>query len=732
MLPDLLSEVDAVGRRGAHVAVGTASIAFGNDFIKQTQALEGAELKRVLDAVGQFQTDPDHPSLNFHPVKDDPTGRLHTFRASKELRVLVARQGSIYVVLEAGHHDEVYERAGRMRFVSSPAIGFVGLVDIEPPPEDAMRVAPAKPDRGALDHWTDAELAEAGFDAGDIAAIRRCSAIDEIFDLDFADDPILQLIEMVEQTPEEWFTPALDPVAASEDRLRTAIAEAGGLAGISRLFTAEEVARLASAPIEEWMIFLHPDQRSVVEQRYSGPARVRGSAGTGKTVVALHRAAELANRFRAEEGPGNQILFTTFINSLPAVFEQLYNRLPNAVPGGVRFVNVDKLAGQICRDAGEKTWVDQRGVEAALATAWKDVVTPGSPVDRAGLTRGYMKDEVTAVIKGRGLNTIDEYLVLERTGRGTRFGEPLRRQAWALRETWDAEMDKRGTVDFVDIVRRARDLARQRVEPTFRAAIVDEAQDLNLIGLQLIRALVNGSEPDHDDGLLVVGDGAQRIYAGGFTLRQAGVEVRGRTTVLRTNYRNTAEIIGAAMAVAGQGSVDDLGDEYLRGEADADALRSGIRPVLIQCDDAEEEIAVVGERIASLVKTGAVGYGDVAVCVSTTKQTKRVEGALARLGVSVLDLSKYDGTPIDKVKVGTHHRAKGLEFKVVFLPYLGEEEFPRAQIAGQSDEEYAELVALSISQLFVAMTRARDGLFLLASGNPTAVVTAAQSYFEVV
>src|SRR3546814_14156524 len=90
-----------------------------------------------------------------------------------------------------------------------------------------------------------------------------------------------------------------------------------------------------------------PDQRSVVQQRYSGPARVRGSAGTGKTVVALHRAAELAQRYNDDsELP---ILFTTFIKTLPLVFEQLYDRLPNAVPNRVRFLTVAQLAFEVCR-----------------------------------------------------------------------------------------------------------------------------------------------------------------------------------------------------------------------------------------------------------------------------------------------------------------------------------------------------------------------------------------------
>jgi len=179
-------------------------------------------------------------------------------------------------------------------------------------------------------------------------------------------------------------------------------------------------------------------------------------------------------------------------------------------------------------------------------TFWRSVYALDGTETRH--VRRYGEEEIRAVIKGRGVRKIDGYLAMERTGRRTRFGEPLRLQTWDLMQEWDSQMAARGTVDFPDVVLRARDHARRRASPAYRAAIVDEAQDLTLVGLQLVRALVNGPDgTDPADGLLIVGDGAQRIYAGGFSLRQAGVETRGRTTVLRVNYRNTQEIIDSAM-----------------------------------------------------------------------------------------------------------------------------------------------------------------------------------------
>jgi superfamily I DNA/RNA helicase len=688
----------------------------------------------VNGAIYHFMSNPDHPGLNLEPIHGDKTRRLHTIRASKSIRVLLAKEGNVYVLLEAGQHDDIYDRANRLRFLANPHTGFVGLIPIDVSPDEQQPAPPRQTSErdavhqpGVMDHWADQDLAAAGFQPDEITAVRRCTAEEELCDLEFPGLKIELIIDLLELTPEQWRTPPIDPAADAEQRIRAAISNS--TESFSALFGPEEAKRIATAPIEDWMVFLHPDQRDAVNRRQRGPARVRGSAGTGKTVVALHRAAALARRFEDEEG-GGRILFTTFIRSLPPVFESLYRRLPGARPEAAEFVNVDKLAYRICSDSGDRPNLDTRSIDAAFAAAYKEVVVPGSPL--AGLTRQYLRDEITAVIKGRGIRSLDEYLAIERTGRTTRFTEPLRRQAWRLHETWTAHMHARGTIDFPDVIIRARDHARRRPQPTYRAAIVDEAQDLTLVGLQLVRTLVNGPEgADRPDGLLVVGDGAQKIYAGGFTLRQAGVEVRGRTTILRTNYRNTRQIIDAAMAVAGDFTVDDLGDEQRRGDARADTVRDGIAPVLATCGSHEDELAFIVRQVKELTSSGAVRSGDLAVAVATNALIKTVRAALDAASIPVQLLDQYVGQHVEAVKVGTHFRIKGLEFKVVFLPFLGSAEFPRAQLAGQDDAEYAEQRVLAVNQLFVAMTRARDGLYLVCTGEPSTVIEPGMGAFDV-
>ena len=688
-------------------------------------ALDPVDSHRVITAVDKFLDNPDNPGLNLHPVKAPRSKGLHSFRASDELRVLLHKRGNTYLLLEAGHHDDVYARAQRMAFLDNAHTGFIGVIENVADEEQQRRpgVVVADDVPRPLDHWSDAELRETGLTDELIDQIRACRTESDLCSLPSAAFEVA--VEILDKSPEQWRNPPMDEDAEAEIRLRSTLQQYGVLAGFTRLLDADEAQRVLAAPIEDWMVFLHPDQRGAVMRRFEGPARVRGSAGTGKTVVGLHRAAELARRYQGE-GP---ILFTTFVASLPPVFQHLYDRIPGTHPGEVEFVNVDKLASTVCTDAGVKLRVDLQASEAAMASAWKQASSAAHLV-KAGVTRMYAQEEIIAVIKGRGLKSAGEYLEVERTGRRMPLSRPLRVAMWDLYEGYQAQLAVRRVVDFSDRVTKALEISAS-LPPRYRAAVIDEAQDISLIGLQFVRAMVNGSAGvDRPDGLVIVGDGAQRIYPGGYTLRQAGIEVRGRTTVLRVNYRNTQEVIGAAMAVAGKGEVDDLGDEYRRADADSAAVRAGLRPILIQSTSEEAELAAIASRILEVVDDVTIGFGDIAVAAATNPLADKAVAALKQAGVPVQLLQNYDGLPSAAVKVGTHHRIKGLEFKLVFLPFLSAHKFPVIPAGVKDPDERREHDERSLSQLFVAMTRARDQLFVTCTGDPADAIIGALEQFE--
>ncbi len=707
--------------------------------------LSPLDARRVKMAMRQYTQAPETPGLRLEKLQ----GKKHlwTIRASQELRILLARGGPTSIFLRAGHHDAIHRFARDWTWTSGPPRrGIPGLVptqsdavDLDGSPLASRRIVEyqeADSERSILEHWDTPDLLKAGFNENEIPLLRRATQ-ESLFNVwpDITTEKCNLVLECLEQSPDEFFQRQLiSNEEAEAKRFRDAIVERGALAGLSPLFTSAEFQRLLAAPIEDWMIFLHPDQRALVDRHLNGPARVRGSAGTGKTVVALHRAAALAKRYKDDLGHVEKpILFTTFIRSLPPVFENLYQRLPTAVEGAVEFIHINSLAYRLCQKAGEPSWVDESAVKKAFDRAFADVIRNGTPLHRAGLTEDYLRDEVKYVLKGRGIDSLEEYRDMERTGRRTSFTPAMREQTWELREEWDRCLREAGTVDYPDVIRKACDLAR-RQEPIYRAAIIDESQDITLVGLQFIRALVSGADgQDRPDALFIVGDGAQKIYPGGFTLAQAGVDVRGNSTVLRVNYRNTREIIDAAIACTGSEPVDDLGDEYARGDADIESVRRGaVKPCFVSASKWRDQVDYVVKKIKELRESRDVGFGDIGIFAATNSKVDTVIDKFkhTELYAQFQKLRDIEGRPNDLIKIGTFHRAKGLEFKVVFLFGISEKSFPAPRKSSETDAEYQERRALEISKLFVAMTRARDQLFLLSDDNPSEVLYGALDYFD--
>ena len=302
-----------------------------------------------------------------------------------------------------------------------------------------------------------------------------------------------------------------------------------------------------------------------------------------------------------------------------------------------------------------------------------------------------------------------------------------REQIWELRNVYDTLMAESGSLDWADVILRALEVAEKQPS-RYRAAIIDEAQDLSLASLQLVRRLVNGDEADRSDGLLLVGDGAQRIYSSCFTLRQAGLEVRGRSTLLEVNYRNTAEILEAAMAVAGDREIDDLGEHRSRRSATGSALPSGDRPRLVSVPTMHASSEYLAARVIELEREHGILPGDIAVLAPINKAVWAIVRALKDAGIEATELKTFDGLSGRSVKVGTYYRAKGLEFKAVLI--TGVERFPRKRAKAESDTAYEERLDLEISALFVAMTRAREVLDLVAVGEPSPPINAARSAFD--
>ena len=510
-----------------------------------------------------------------------------------------------------------------------------------------------------------------------------------------------------------------------------------GLVAPHPLPAAQSDAALPPLDFEEWTLYLPKQQWGLVNRHYesgSGVGRIRGAAGTGKTVVALHRALVLGRRY-----PKERILVTTFSRSLCNHMESRFGRIPDT-PCNVDFINVDKLAYHFAPRP-----LDSKAVDEAFEAAYPRVVPRP---DMARLDRRYLQDEVRRVIKGRGAQR-EEYLDtsrFERLGRGRKhFRRREREISWNLRVEWDREMKALDTVDFPDRLLEARDRARELSSPPYRAAIVDEAQDMTQVGVEFVWALIGGKPGAglRKDGLMILDDAAQRIYPGGWKPMWAGLKfTNANSDILRVNYRNASRVFNAARAVRGE--VDTIQRPQDEGTLDPDRFErpKGDRPILAVVqprqpgDPGSGESALILERITKLVEEEDFKHDEIGVLVLHNSDADMLVDMFSRQGIPCASLKDLtDGELGEGVRVGTFDRGKGLEFRAVFLPRLGDSRFPldeddmqpgqivmkvadpRAGGAAETEEDL-ERRRRNLDRLYVAMTRTRDRLYLIADEEP--------------
>ena len=515
-----------------------------------------------------------------------------------------------------------------------------------------------------------------------------------------------------------------------------AVCDWGGLRSSDRTDEPED-----SAPpvrFEDWMLFPSKSQMWHIRRTHPAAARIRGAAGTGKTVIALHRAAHLGRWF-----PSERVLVTTFSRSLRNHMKAQFERLPDP-PRNVDFINIDRLAVQFL---GERPLFNRGQMQEAFEEAFKATV----PEDVARrLTPKYLEDKISRVIKGRDEKR-DEYLDtgrFERLGRIRSLKRRDREVCWRLRESWDRGMRERGIDSFEDCLIDARNQAWDAPSPMYRAAIIDEGQDMTLVGVQFVRALVAG-RPENNlkyNGLLVLDDSAQRIYAGGYRPSWANLDFEGNSKTIHRNYRSSPQVLEAARAVRGDtvvgkddndgGTVKEVGFEQAEGQA----------PSLLTMRDGESP-AILAE-IQRLVTSEGFQYEEIGVLTRRNENVKALVEYLDRRSVPCVNLKvlREDEPLPGGVRVGTRDRAKGLEFRAVFVARLGKSLFPLEEgerwkahqmvLGSEADsppaltDEEREVSQLHLDRLYVATTRARERLYLVADEGTCSQIQRAAIHFR--
>lgn len=433
----------------------------------------------------------------------------------------------------------------------------------------------------------------------------------------------------------------------------------------------------------DWRVFLDHVQAGAVRRRYDGPARLAGPAGTGKSVLALHRLAYLARR------TSGTLLFTSHVRTLPRLAARQFATLAPQVAHRVEFTDLHTWAERFLTKRRRAATVDPAGAEAAFDAAWERLGARG-PLGSLRPSREFWKEEVDRVIKGRAIRTLGDYRSVHRKGRGEKLTPGLRAHVWEFYCEYERELSERGAYDHNDVLLHAIDeLERQPLPHQYEAVVVDEVQDITLTGLRLAHA-ISGDGPNQ---LLLVGDGEQQVSAGGWRWSELNIPLRGRGETLRRNYRNRAALVDLARELDTTNRFDDLdGGMAITARASQAQLDGGR---VVRWRGLRQEPALI-EALRGLDDTS-----DVAVLTRTGAAAEHWRRALTEAGFEVTSLERWDGSSTTAILVGPVHQAKGAEFRAVFLP--------AERSAGLLHRDERERLR---RQRLAAVTRARDHVWL--------------------
>lgn len=686
-------------------------IAMSDDFLKSFAAVPRSQQLAVLNFVAKFRQNPMATGINYERIRDAADPNMRSVRINDNMRGIVLKPdvGNVYCLLWVDQHDDAYHWARRHRVAIHPDVGSIQIYAVQEEAAAAFVQPEVIGTAGLFDTLKDREIRRLGVPDEHLAAVRAVTSEEELDALEatLPDEAFEALYLFAAGEPfDKIVNEQSAPATVDQSDFGAALERDSTRRHFVVLTDDSDLEALLAAPLERWRVFLHPSQRKLVERDWNGPVKVTGGAGTGKTVVAMHRAARLARQYA--QMPGRPVLFTTFTKTLAEDIRQHLELLctPQELEK-IQVVNLDQWASGLLRRFGYPhgllySETDRRRFwQAAMAAM------PAS-VD---LSAQFMRAEYERVVLPQGCETAENYMRASRVGRGGQLGRAIRKALWPVFAEYRAQLQAANVREPEEAFREACQLLRtEKPALGIRAMVVDEAQDISSAAFELIRAAVAEAEND----LFIVGDAHQRIYRHKVVLSRTGIEVRGRSRSLKVNYRTTDEIRQWACAQLEGCAVDDL-------DGNADSLRGyrslthGDAPDIIGSMSQQDDVTHI-QTILKQLQDDGMELRQVCISARTNDDVDGIARALQLSGVACLKLenSTADDSAAPGVRLATMHRIKGLEFSVVILAaYKGAEnyadQFSRDEDAGVTeDTELSERCLLH-----VAATRAKRNLFVL-------------------
>jgi len=676
-------------------------------FTDSLARLTGDEQKAAKTTAFDLQLNPANPGLSLHKLAKAKDRNFWSVRVSGDLRAIVHKTHDSLMLCYVDHHDKAYHWAERRKLETHPKTGAAQFVEVRErveeipvPASSPSHAPPLAP--SPLAKPTEKVLLFAGRSEEELLGYGVPP--EWLPDVMVADED--SLLALAGHLPAEA-AEALLELAVGRTPAAPALAAAGtdpfSHPDAQRRFRVmndvDELERALAFPWDKWTTFLHPAQRQWVERDYSGPARVSGSAGTGKTIVALHRAVYLARRHADAT-----VLLTTFSNTLANALRQKLHRLISNEPRLAERLQVQAMNAVGLRlfeaQFGHPNLLDREHLKALLREEVAKV-----PDWRFSLA--FLLAEWDELVDAWQLDSWESYRDVKRLGRKTRLSESQRVMVWGVLAAVRARLSAEALFTYSAIFSRLTDAMANRSWPVFNFVVIDESQDVSVAQLRFLASLA-GARPN---GLFFAGDLGQRIFQSPFSWKSVGVDVRGRSRILNINYRTSHQIRSQADRLLGPEVADVDGNiETRKGTI---SVFNGPPPTVKRFESDETEIAAVADWLKERIQQN-IPPQELAIFVRSGDQLPRAVAAAKRAEIPHLVLTDKLETGPTSASISVMHLAKGLEFRAVAVMACDDEVIPlQTRIESVSDSsDLEEVYNTERHLLYVACTRARDQLMV--------------------
>ncbi|MEM8534807.1 MAG: 3'-5' exonuclease [Chloroflexota bacterium] len=667
-------------------------------FTDSLNKLTSQEKTAVKTTAFDLQLNPAHPGLQFHRVDRAKDPHFWSVRVNRDIRLIVHKTDASLLLCYVDHHDAAYSWAMRRKIERHPKTGAAQLVEVRERVDEVPIFKPVEMESPTLEKsllftdTSDDTLLSYGVPTEWLVEVRQTNE-DTLFDV-------------VEHLPQEAAEALLELATGGKPQFSVSFSEDSdpfhhpdAQRRFRVLLNVEELERALEFPWEKWTVFLHPAQRHLVERNYNGPVRISGSAGTGKTIVALHRAV-----FIARQHPEARVVLTTFSEALANALNNKLLRLVGNEPQVRDRINIHST-----KEFAYDLYTSAFGVPAMATSDMvrSFLIQAAATVTGHRFSEHFLWSEWTDVVDSWQLDTWEDYRDVPRLGRKTRIGGKQRETLWSIFEQVQAQLAQHQLLTWSMLFRRVSDYLAEHNERPFDFAIVDEAQDLDIAELRFL-ATFGHHRPD---SLFFTGDLGQRIFQQPFSWKMVGVDIKGRSYWLNINYRTSHQIRQQADQLLPV-SLSDV-DGNVEERKGTISIFNGPLPIIDTFDSVEDESQFVGRWITEQLASG-IQPGEIGIFVRTKRELPRVSSAIEIAGVSSVELDDQVTPEPECIAVSSMHLAKGLEFRAVAIMACDDEIIPLQerieQVSDVSDLE--EVYNTERHLLYVACTRARDILLI--------------------